>query len=130
GIADALAISAANSWYPLFSSHAHIHEVEGPDFQVEWAYPAALNRRLAETGAVIGLRTPPFDARAWKRSGVPDDCPGSTKSFAQVYRFATEGLGLSVAFASDLGGWATNLRPRFGPEACTGRSGADADLPR
>lgn len=46
---------------------------------------------------------------------VPNDCPGSSKTWAQAYLYAIHKMkGKSVGLASDVGGWVGCPGPRFG----------------
>jgi len=116
-IQDAFAIAKARRHYPLFNSHAHLSDAEKKKIG-EWHYGMGVYRIIAETGGVIGLRTGPHATPAYAGSGVPNDCEGSTKSFAQTLAWAGKELHLSVAFGSDFGGMASNLAPRFGKYGC------------
>lgn len=53
--------------------------------------------------------------------GAPYDCGNSSESWAQVYLYATQDLGLNaVGIGSDFNGFAGWSAPRFGPDACAG----------
>ena len=80
---------------------------------------------IRDSGGVFGLRTGPEKTKAYPGSKAPNDCQGTTKSFAQTYQFGVK-RGLKVAFGSDLNGFIQQLRPRFGngDETC----GAEEDL--
>eukprot|EP00299_Pterocystis_sp_00344_P017946 c8982_g1_i2.p2 GENE.c8982_g1_i2~~c8982_g1_i2.p2 ORF type:complete len:177 (+),score=47.09 c8982_g1_i2:526-1056(+) len=51
---------------------------------------------------------------------VPNDCHGSVKSFIQHYQ-AVQAIGVPIAVASDMNGFATHFAPRMGSvnETCT-----------
>jgi hypothetical protein len=52
------------------------------------------------------------------KSQVPNDCAGSSKSFAQAYLYAVEKMqGRNVALSTDVNGLASQPGPRFGPNA-------------
>ncbi|MCB9762059.1 MAG: membrane dipeptidase [Alphaproteobacteria bacterium] len=121
-IADAHRMARARSWYPLFVSHAHFRDLE-PDEVGEWSYGLGVYQQVLETGGVVGVRSSASVTRTYTGSGVANDCAGSSKSFAQRLAFVSRELGLGVGFASDFGGLATNLAPRFGAEACADASG-------
>ncbi|MCB9745289.1 MAG: membrane dipeptidase [Alphaproteobacteria bacterium] len=122
-IVGAYLLSKANDWYPLFVSHGHFRDLEFEEVG-EWSYGLATWRRVLETGGVVGVRSSASPTRTYLRSGVVNDCEGSSKSFAQRLAFVHQELHLPLAFASDFGGLASNLAPRFGPEACAKASGA------
>jgi microsomal dipeptidase-like Zn-dependent dipeptidase len=68
---------------------------------------------VKNSGGMIGLRT---GSEATKSHGkVPNDCDGSTKSFAQAYEYGIS-KGIPTAFGSDFNGFIQQLRPRFGGE--------------
>lgn len=58
-------------------------------------------------------------------SDVPNDCAGSSKTFAQYYLYGIEAMrGRNLAFGTDINGIIQNPGPRFGPMAAYGL-GAD-----
>lgn len=116
-IADSFEISKDHHYYPLFVSHAHFSDVE-PEEIGEWSYSLSIVSSILETGGVLGLRSSSSLSPTVAGSGVVNDCDGSSKSFAQRLSWVTRSLGLQVGFASDFGGLATNLAPRFGEDAC------------
>ncbi|MCB9792513.1 MAG: membrane dipeptidase [Alphaproteobacteria bacterium] len=123
-IDDVFQIAKANAWYPLFVSHAHFRELE-PEEVGEWSYGLGVWEKVLATGGVVGVRSSASLTSTYVDSGVANDCEGSSKSFAQRLTFAQQELGLSVAFASDFGGLASNLAPRFGEQACAKASGRE-----
>lgn len=108
--------------YPLYISHGHFKEImEGKFESYEKSSPTWVLDLLKEHHGIFGLRT---GAEATKSFGkVPNDCDGSTKSFAQAYEYGMS-KGVAMAFGSDLNGFIQQLRPRFGnkDETC-GASG-------
>jgi microsomal dipeptidase-like Zn-dependent dipeptidase len=126
-VREALEIARKHAYYPLFNSHADVSESFDRAYHSEWKYPAALYAEVAATGGVVGLRTGPEDRRSYSKSAVANDCPGSVKSFAHSYEFATRELGLTIGFACDVNGWASNLMPRFGRDACGAGRATDAE---
>lgn len=63
-------------------------------------------------------------------SRVPNDCGTSSKTLAQAYLYAVEGMqGGAVAFGSDFNGLAGQPAPRFGGDACDGDRLADQGTP-
>jgi hypothetical protein len=69
---------------------------------------------LRDSGGMFGMRTGPEPVKSYGK--VPNDCDGSSKSFAQVIQYADEILKVPVGFGSDLNGFIQQLRPRFGGE--------------
>jgi len=60
---------------------------------------------------------------------VPFNCGNSSQTFAQVYLYATKTLGLTaVSFGSDLNGFATWPRPRYGSRFCGTLPGHQGDF--
>jgi microsomal dipeptidase-like Zn-dependent dipeptidase len=58
-------------------------------------------------------------------ASLPDDCRHSSKTWAQMYRYAVEMMGNApVAFGSDFNGVAGHIGPRFGHDACGGEATA------
>ena len=49
---------------------------------------------------------------------MENNCDGSTRSFAQVYTYGDQELGIPLGFGIDLNGFATQMGPRFGVDAC------------
>jgi microsomal dipeptidase-like Zn-dependent dipeptidase len=122
-IADTFEIAKQHGYYPLFNSHAHFSDAE-PTAEGEWSYSLAPYRMIAETAGVVGVRSSSTASRTYAGAHVANDCDGSVKSFAQRVAWASRELKLDVGFASDFGGFASNLSPRFGPEACADATSA------
>ncbi len=81
----------------------------------------------------VGVTWRPTDA---KGGVVPLDCDGTSKSFAQAYRYAREMLGAGIAIGTDINGFQPQPPPRFydakrnAPEdACNGASGDERRAP-
>ena len=90
-------------------------------------------QRIINLGGTVSLalaqggraRIRDFDAN----DNVPFNCGGSSQTFAQVYLYATKGLGLSaVSFGSDLNGFSTWPVPRYGSHACGNQPGHLGDF--
>jgi len=128
-VQDAFAIAQANAYYPLMISHGHFREVMNPDLaDDEKTTPAWVVRYLRQTGGMFGLRTAHDETRAYTRSGVANNCQGSTRSVAQAYEFGRQGLKVNMAFGADLNGFIQQTRPRFGSHgACSAGFQAEAD---
>ncbi|WP_395808741.1 membrane dipeptidase [Archangium minus] len=129
GVQDSIALAQANSYYPLYVSHGHFREVMNPKLaDDEKTTPAWVVRALRQTGGIFGLRTAHDETRTYTKSGVANNCHGSTRSLAQAYEFGRQGLKMPMAFGADLNGFIQQTRPRFGSHgACSATFQAEAD---
>lgn len=109
--------------YPVYMSHGHfrpamddgkfsVYEKSSPDWIVDF---------IRDSGGVFGLRTGPEKTRTRPDAGAPNDCQGSSKSFAQTYTYGRS-RGVPVSFSTDMNGFIQQTRPRFGGdrETCGG----------
>ncbi|WNG20211.1 membrane dipeptidase [Cystobacter fuscus] len=128
-VQDTFALAQANTYYPLYISHGHFREVMNPDLaDDEKTTPATVVRYLRQTGGMFGLRTAHDETRTYTKSGVANDCHGSSRSVAQAYEFGRQGLKVPMAFGADFNGFIQQTRPRFGPHgACSATFEAEAD---
>ncbi|WP_224250096.1 membrane dipeptidase [Hyalangium gracile] len=128
-VQDTYAIAQANTYYPLIISHGHFREVMNPKLaDDEKTTPAWVVRYLRQTGGIFGLRTAHDETLTYTKSGVPNNCQGSTRSLAQAYEFGRQGLKVPMALGGDLNGFIQQTRPRFGPNgACSAGFQAEAD---
>ncbi|EPX58886.1 peptidase, M19 family [Cystobacter fuscus DSM 2262] len=128
-VQDTFAVAQANTYYPLYISHGHFREVMNPDLaDDEKTTPATVVRYLRQTGGMFGLRTAHDETRTYTKSGVANDCHGSSRSVAQAYEFGRQGLKVPMAFGADFNGFIQQTRPRFGPHgACSATFEAEAD---
>lgn len=128
-VQDTYSLAAANTYYPLYVSHGHFREVMNPDLaDDEKTTPAWVARYIRQTGGMFGLRTAHDEARTYTRSGVANNCHGSTRSLAQAYEYGRQGLKVPLAFGADLNGFIQQTRPRFGPHgSCSATFKAEAD---
>ncbi|WP_141332802.1 membrane dipeptidase [Myxococcus sp. AB025B] len=129
GIQDAYAVAETNKYYPLYVSHGHFREVmNGKLAENEKTTPAWVVQMLRRTGGMFGLRTAHDETRTYTKSGVENNCQGSTRSFAQAYEFGRQGLKVPMAFGADFNGFIQQTRPRFGENgACSAGFQAEAD---
>jgi len=129
-VRDLYEIARDMDYYPLVLSHGHLRSIMMNEKQKEEkTTPDYIIRMIRETGGMIGLRTGAEQVKTYSHSGVPNDCDGSTKSFAQAYQYGVKGLRVDIAFASDFNGFIQQLRPRFGGENETcGASGNAATV--
>lgn len=127
-IRDAFALAQSNAYYPLYVSHGHFREVMNPKLaDDEKTTPAWVVRYVRQTGGMFGLRTAHDETRAYTKSGIANNCHGSTRSLAQAYEFGRQGLKVPMAFGADLNGFIQQTRPRFGPYgACSATFAAEA----
>ena len=129
GIRDAYAVAEQNQYYPLYVSHGHFREVmNGKLAENEKTTPAWVVQLLRRTGGMFGLRTAHDETRTYTKSGIANNCQGSSRSFAQAYEFGRQGLKVPMAFGADMNGFIQQTRPRFGPNgACSAGFKAEAD---
>lgn len=124
--ADLFAIARSNQYYPLYVSHGHFREVMNPTLAAtEKTTPADIIRMVRQTGGLMGLRTAHDETRTYAGSGVPNDCQGSTKSFAQAFEFGRRELKVGLALGTDFNGFIQQTRPRFGPNGACSAGSAD-----
>lgn len=120
-VSDLHALSAANDYYPFYVSHGHMRDILMPSQQAqEKTSPVWVVEQVRQTGGVFGLRTGAEQMYTYPASGVDNDCHGSVRSFAQHYAYASMGLKVPVALATDFNGFIQQLRPRFGPHSACG----------
>lgn len=124
---DIQEITTANQNYPVYISHGHFRDaMDDGKFSVwEKSSPDWVLNYIRDSEGMFGLRTGPERTKGFVSSKAPNDCQGSTKSFAQTYQYGAIGKNLHVGFGSDLNGFIQQLRPRFGTprETC----GAEPD---
>ena len=120
-VTDLHALSTTNDYYPFYVSHGHMRDILMPQQAAqEKTSPVWVVQMLRETGGMFGLRTGAEQMSDYPASGVDNDCHGSVRSFAQHYAYASEGLKVPVALATDFNGFIQQLRPRFGPHSACG----------
>jgi hypothetical protein len=87
---------------------------------------------IVNTGGIFGHGTSVAEERDYPEVNDPpvtNDCPGTTKSFAQGYQYVTDKLSkgpfgpLGVALGTDLNVLLAGLGPRFGPQSASGLAG-------
>ena len=73
--------------------------------------------RIRRLGGIVAPILNQGDVRTHD-ARIPNDCPGSSKSWAQAYLYAVDRMqGRGVAFGSDVNGLARLPGPRFGTDA-------------
>jgi microsomal dipeptidase-like Zn-dependent dipeptidase len=101
--------------YPVNLSHGHFRTIMMDNKQdEEKTTPDWVVRLIRQTGGMVGLRSGPEQVKTYARSGVPNNCDGSSRSFMQAYTYGDLGLKVDLAFVSDFMGFIQQLRPRFG----------------
>jgi microsomal dipeptidase-like Zn-dependent dipeptidase len=113
--------------YPVYVSHGHFRKAmnDGKFSLYEKSSSDSVLELIRKSEGIFGLRTGPEKTHSTPESGVPNDCQGSSKSFAQAYAYGRN-HGISIAFGSDLNGFIKQTRPRFGGprETCGAESEA------
>lgn len=131
-VKDTAAIAArfgqeGDGGYPVYLSHGHFRNMmnDGKFSHYEKSSDDWVLDLVANSGGIFGLRTGPEKTKRYEKGVVPNDCQGSTKSFAQTYQYGDREKRLAIAFGSDLNGFIQQTRPRFGgfEETC----GAEED---
>eukprot|EP00004_Rigifila_ramosa_P027560 TRINITY_DN902_c0_g1_i1.p1 TRINITY_DN902_c0_g1~~TRINITY_DN902_c0_g1_i1.p1 ORF type:complete len:556 (-),score=126.47 TRINITY_DN902_c0_g1_i1:414-2081(-) len=114
-IEDVYNISASRNFYPVYISHTHPWSMMNDKTQ-EKENPARdwLLSFVKRSGGLIGLRTFNMGTNEFNGTVVPNDCDGSSKSFAQVYQYVTVSLDMEVGTGIDVNGFISQTRPRFG----------------
>lgn len=106
--------------YPLYASHSRFKgllEEEEKDLLKEFLTTDEQIDKIKAVGGMVGVRTGPNHVMHDSDSGVPNDCPGSSKSYAQFISYAKK-KGLKIAFGSDFNGVTQQVGPRYGEERC------------
>lgn len=81
--------------------------------------------RIRNVGGMVAMILHTTQVYGYSGSTVPNDCPGTSKAWAQVYQYGLEHMGgKNIAFSTDfpLNG---TLGPRFGGKAAIGWEGDD-----
>ena len=133
--------------YPLISGHAGFRQLgysidEAVSQQSDRGEAVGMVRHesmksramvdaIFQSGGILGPIIEPgnnkrFDSPA---NAVVNDCPGSSKSWAQYYLYAVDLMhGRGVGWGSEMMGLTKLPNPRFGSEACKGVEQSDALL--
>jgi hypothetical protein len=120
------AITRAHENYPVYMSHGHFRDAMNDGKFSVWEKSSSQNTLefIKRSQGVFGLRTGPEKTKDFPNSSAPNDCQGSSKSFAQTYQYGVN-QGLHVGFGSDFNGFIQQTRPRFGNKLET--CGAETD---
>jgi microsomal dipeptidase-like Zn-dependent dipeptidase len=106
--------------YPVVAGHTAFHELaldvaEGTN---EYQRTPAQLKRIRRLGGMIAVGLHQGELRTFG-GRVPNDAPGSAKSWAQAYLYATSQMqGTGVGIGTDINGLAGVAGPRFGLNAC------------
>jgi hypothetical protein len=85
--------------------------------------------KIHDDGGMIAPILIPAAAKKFAGGAVDNDCPGSSKSWAQDYLYALSRTGArGLAIGTDSNGGTAYPAPRFGNEACTGVSHPDGAI--
>ena len=106
-----------DSGYPVHSSHGGIREQE--DHTNERSLTDAQCRRIVAMGGTLGLGMGAAEVKTAPNTMVPNDCSGTTKSFAQLVQHSnkqsnTHPLTRGLTLGSDFNGLNGMMAPRFG----------------
>jgi microsomal dipeptidase-like Zn-dependent dipeptidase len=116
-------VANRHAYYPLYDSHTRFESILTEwdlNTQKEFLTTDQQIRLLRRTGGMVGLRTGQnaiLTVNGPDSLGVPNDCDGSSKSFAQLVHYGRN-AGIPMGFGSDLNGFINQLGPRFGDDAC------------
>jgi microsomal dipeptidase-like Zn-dependent dipeptidase len=103
----------ARQYYPMVVTHSHFKAMFNKEKQDEKKHDAEKIIKIRETGGIFGLRPGPDRVKTYTRSGVANNCQGSSRSFAQSYMLGVKGYRLPMAFGMDMNGMIAMARPRF-----------------
>ena len=135
--ASVLALTGQN--YPVVCSHTGFREMAVPgepgtvqgERRAHTAHEGNKSRAVLEMvrdrGGVVALILDQGEVRT-HASRIANDCPGSSKSFAQSYLYLSDLMGKrNIALGSDFGGKNVQIGPRFGTYAAHARDKANTD---
>jgi microsomal dipeptidase-like Zn-dependent dipeptidase len=116
---------AEDHQYPIAAGHAEFRDLalrakNGETTDVgkvsnEFQRTAKQTVRIRELGGMIGVGLFHKDCKAAEGSPVVNNCPGSSKTWAQQYIYAINKMGgKNVAIGTDFNGFAMAPGPRFG----------------
>jgi microsomal dipeptidase-like Zn-dependent dipeptidase len=106
--------------YPFFASHTRFaSRLHKPELETlkEFLTTDAQIAQIKAVGGMVGIRTGPNHIVTDPASSVANDCPGSSRSYAQLVSYARQ-MNLAIAFGSDFNGVTQQLGPRVGDESC------------
>jgi len=101
-----------NGNYPIYMSHGHFRDtLQGSMGHFEKSSPISVLKKISAVDGLFGLRTFVVPTFHYFKE-LPNNCHGSTLSFAQAYLFGRK-YDLNIAFGSDLNGFISQTKPRF-----------------
>jgi microsomal dipeptidase-like Zn-dependent dipeptidase len=125
---DTIALAQERGGYPLAASHTLFFGLNAQEIRHERMRTAGQLAAMNAMGSMVGvmLKDDILDrgSRGQRKtidypgSGIADDCRHSSKTFAQMYRYAVDTMGGRVGLGSDFNGVAGHFGPRFGSDAC------------
>ena len=116
-------VANRHAYYPLYDSHTRFESILTEwdlETQKEFLITDEQIKYLRRTGGMVGLRTGQnaiLTVDGPGGLGVPNDCDGSSKSFAQLVHYGRN-ADIPMGFGSDLNGFINQLGPRFDDEGC------------
>lgn len=120
-VRDVYGMVQSRNYYPIYDSHTRLKGIltkKVRDHQKEFLTTCEQAAFIEKTGGMVGLRTGMNEMLSAPSSEVPNECHGSSQSYAQLVDFTAGRTGLKAGFGSDLNGMATQVAPRFGSKSC------------
>lgn len=121
-----------NNNYPFYISHGHFRDIMLSDTYGSYEKSSSVEvlNELKKVDGIFGLRT--FETGTHHHNvNVPNNCDGSSLSFAQAYSFGRD-LGINIALGSDFNGFIPQTKPRFStkdPLYCSSQTIPKLNLP-
>jgi microsomal dipeptidase-like Zn-dependent dipeptidase len=114
GSNQAYNVAVARNYYPLYISHARYQDLLTTDpHDDHLARPWQTIQEIKELNGMVRLRTGRDRVRWYTSGGLPNNCPGASRDYAQSYLYGSLAYGIPQAFGSDLNGVVHQMRPRF-----------------
>jgi microsomal dipeptidase-like Zn-dependent dipeptidase len=130
-----LDLAEQNSYPGIVASHALMFDLTQQPYRHERMRTKQDLQRIAALGGMIGVMTQPPEGGGVGRdqentlvnltgsSKVNNDCPASSKTWAQAYEWAVQNMTVGdqkrpVAFGTDFNGISRHNAPRFGDQRC------------
>jgi microsomal dipeptidase-like Zn-dependent dipeptidase len=121
--------------YPIVASHVQFFDLNKQEIRHERMRTRAQLERIRKVGGMVAAMLKD-DAQDTDRTGeklnvayrppaggaIADDCRHSSRTWAQMLQYAVDVMGGPVALGSDFNGVAGHVGPRFGSDACGGKS--------
>jgi microsomal dipeptidase-like Zn-dependent dipeptidase len=114
GSNQAYNVAVGQNYYPLYISHARYQDLLTTDpHDDHLARPWQTIQEIKELNGMVGLRTGRDRVRWYTSGALPNNCPGSSRDYAQSYLYGSLAYGIPQAFGTDLNGFIHQMRPRF-----------------